>query len=235
MLNSYQFDVQQHDLLKTDLFGTVSKEYDTQSEQWLICRDTTKAQWWTSFIAHYLAKREAIALGNLSIPEAIPELLYWQDGILLRSWQDGEPMQIAQPRHPEYFADALKLLRKLHKNNIAHNDLAKETNWLVTPDGKPALVDFQLARHFKKRTKWFRHCAREDIRYLLKHKRSFCPDALTEREINIVNTPGLPSRIWKQTGKRVYMFITRKIFKWQDREGAYDRDSSNQNHPDHKS
>lgn len=225
MLDTFDLDPEKHLLLKSDLFGTVSKEFDLTSKQWLTCRNTTKAPWWTRAIARYLAKREASALHRLSKVSNVPNLLYWKNGILLRSWQEGEPMQEAKPTDKEYFRQALNLLRKLHRNNIAHNDLSKETNWLVTHDGEPALVDFQLARYFKRRTNWFRHCAREDIRYLLKHKRGFCPDAMTQREWNIVNTPGFASRVWKKTGKPVYLFITRKIFKWQDREGAYDRDS----------
>ena len=229
MLTTFEFDTQKHQLLKTDHFGTVSKEFDSISQQWLTCRDTRSAPWWTRSIARYLAKREANALRLLNIPDYIPELLYWQNGILLRSWIAGKPMQLAKPTHAVYFNSGLTLLRELHQNNIAHNDLSKETNWLVTPDGKPALVDFQLARYSKSRNKWFRHCAREDIRYLLKHKRGFCPDAMTQRELAIVSTPGLASRVWKQTGKRVYMFVTRKIFHWQDREGAYDRNANNKN------
>jgi len=226
MLDSYEFDPEQHKLLKKDLFGSVSKEFDKTSQSWVTCRNTKRSPWWTRSIARYLAKREANALSRIAMPASVPSLLYWNNGILLRSWIDAEPMQIAKPTHAQFYSSAFKLLRKLHQNNIAHNDLAKETNWLVTPEGEPALVDFQLARHFNKRSKWFRHCAREDIRYLLKHKRGFCPETLTEREKKIVSTPGLPSRIWKKTGKRAYLFITRKIFKWQDREGAYDRDAA---------
>jgi hypothetical protein len=49
-------------------------------------------------------------------------------------------MQLAKPRDPAYFRAAAQLLRRLHAANVIHNDLAKETNWLVTPDGRPALV-----------------------------------------------------------------------------------------------
>ena len=225
MLDSYYFDPAHQTILKTDLFGSVSREFEVNTQSFVTCRDTRKSPWWTKWIAKYLANREAKSLTKVDLPNSIPKLLYWKDGVLLRSWQNGEPMQIAKPKHSAYYSDALQLLRELHKQNIAHNDLAKETNWLVTPDGKPALVDFQLARHFKKRSAWFRYCAREDIRYLLKHKRGFCPEHLTARELKIVNTPGVASRIWKHTGKKLYMFITRKIFKWQDREGAYDRNA----------
>jgi hypothetical protein len=35
--------------------------------------------------------------------------------------------------------------------------------------------------------------------------------------------PSLLSRLWMATGKRIYLFITRRILRWRDREGAGDR------------
>jgi hypothetical protein len=69
----------------------------------------------------------------------------------------------------------------------------------------------------------FRILAREDIRHLLKHKRTYCPDRLTRREKAILDNPSLIAKLWMMTGKPIYLFITRKILGWQDREGAGDR------------
>ena len=44
-----------------------------------------------------------------------------------------------------YFRQARRLLQQLHRRGIAHNDLAKEANWLVQADGSPGIIDFQLA------------------------------------------------------------------------------------------
>jgi hypothetical protein len=65
--------------------------------------------------------------------------------------------------------------------------------------------------------------AREDIRHLLKHKRTYRPDLLTLREQEILNSPSGASRVWMSVFKPVYVFVTRRIFKWSDREGAADR------------
>lgn len=132
-------------------------------------------------------------------------------------------MQLARPGDPAYFRAARSLLARLHRRGIAHNDLAKEPNWLVTPEGAPALVDFQLAVVSQRRGRVFRLLAREDIRHLLKHKRSYCPERLTARERRILATPSGASRLWMATGKPAYTFVTRHIFGWADREGAGDR------------
>ncbi|HEX9706641.1 MAG TPA: hypothetical protein VGA24_03290, partial [Steroidobacteraceae bacterium] len=133
------------------------------------------------------------------------------------------PMQVARPRNAGYFRAARRLLSAMHRRGIAHNDLAKEPNWLVTPTGSPALVDFQLALVAPRRGRVFRALAREDIRHLLKHKRSYCPQLLTARERRILAKPAAFSRLWMATGKPVYTFVTRRLFGWADREGAGDR------------
>jgi len=122
---------------------------------------------------------------------------------------------------------AARLIRKLHTAGVIHNDLAKETNWLVTPDGHPALVDFQLAMTLgSTRGALARALGHDDLRHLLKHKRSYLPEKLTAREKRILAKPSLLSRIWMASGKRVYLFVTRKIFRWRDREGAGDRSAT---------
>jgi len=52
-------------------------------------------------------------------------------------------MQVARPQAASYFRDARALVARLHRRGVAHNDLAKEPNWLVTPDGEPAIVELR--------------------------------------------------------------------------------------------
>ena len=89
----------------------------------------------------------------------------------------------------------------------------------VFVDGRPALVDFQLAMTLRsgRRGRLARALGHDDIRHLLKHKRSYLPDRLTSREKRILATRSLVSRIWMASGKQVYLFITRRIFRWRSR------------------
>jgi len=114
-------------------------------------------------------------------------------------------------------------VRKLHGAGVLHNDLAKEPNWLVLPDGRPGLIDFQLAWVRHRRGRMFRLLGREDLRHALKHKRQYCAPSLSARERAILARPAWTSRLWMATGKKIYMFITRRILGWADREGAGDR------------
>ena len=211
-------------LLKTDVFGTITRVGDT------VVRDTNAARPWARALARHLMRREHRALTRLALGagiDGIPRALALGHprGVLVRAWIDALPMQLAKPRDPAYFRAAARLVRRLHAAGVIHNDLAKETNWLVTSAGLPALVDFQLAMTIPRgrRGPLARALGHDDIRHLLKHKRSYLPERLTARERKILATPSLLSRLWMASGKRVYLFVTRRIFRWRDREGAGDR------------
>ncbi len=208
-------------LLKKDVFGQVSLVRSEAGP--LVRRDTRDAPLAVRWLARRLLAREARALAALESLDGIPALIRSDKATLDRSYIDGVPMQEGRPENIEYFKEASRVLRRMHRLGVVHNDLAKEPNFLLTSDGKPAIIDFQLSWYTRERGPVFRALAREDIRHLLKHKRTYCPDRLTKRERAILDNPSMMSKLWMKTGKPVYLFITRKILGWQDREGAGDR------------
>jgi serine/threonine protein kinase len=214
-------------VLKRDLLGTVCRidepALDYRAGFACIERDTRAARWWLRLAARRLAAREARALSALQHVPGIPRLLQWDGHRLQRSWVDGQPMHRSQPRNPAYYRDALRLIRRLHAAGVVHNDLAKEPNWLVAPDGSPAVVDFQLAMRPRYRGRRFRALAYDDLRHLLKHKRTYCPERLTARQRAILSRRSWPAAIWMRTGKPAYLWVTRGLLGWSDREGAGDR------------
>lgn len=189
----------------------------------IVRRDASNAAIAVRWLARRLLAREARALRALAGTAGVPRLLSVSANTLERDYIAGVPMQDGKPRQIEYFHAAAALLRTFHRVGVVHNDLAKEPNLLVTEDGKPAIIDFQLAWCARSRGRLFRVLAREDIRHLLKHKRTYCADKLTGREKQILAQPAMISRIFMTTIKPVYLFVTRKILGWKDREGAGDR------------
>lgn len=204
-------------LLKADELGRI--EIAQRDGVPVIRRDVAAARWWARAFARRAAAREARALAKLDGVDGVPPLLGWNGRELLRGYIAGAPMQQAQPRDRAYYREALRLLAVLHRRGIVHNDLAKEPNWLVRVDGRPALVDFQIAWTRGKRGALFRLLAREDLRHLLKHKRTYCPDALSARQRAILSTPAPHARLWRATFKRLYKLVARKIFGYWDNEG----------------
>ena len=211
--------------LKRDLFGDVTlKIVDDEA---IVVRDTRSARWWARWIARRLLLREARALAALDGIEGVPTLLRQERDRLERSYMDGAPLHVARPGSATWVAACARLLRRLHRAGVCHNDLAKEPNLLVCSDGSPAIIDYQLASYNRTRSRLFRIAAYEDIRHLLKHKRTYRPDLLTSRERRILANPTPVSRLIRSVFKPVYLLITRRLLGWADREGAADRGAHN--------
>jgi RIO-like serine/threonine protein kinase len=208
-------------LLKKDLFGEIAV-VDDDGEQRIV-RDTGAAALPVRWLARRLLRNEARVLAALEDVGGVPRLRGVERDRLSRSYLSGTPMHRSRPSDPAYFRASSRLLRQLHRAGVVHNDLAKEPNVLVLDDGTPAFVDFQLAWFAPRRGYWFRVLGYEDLRHLLKHKRTYCPEQLTARELRILANPGWLSRAWRRSGKPVYLFVTRTLLGWADREGAADR------------
>lgn len=212
-------------LHKRDLFGTLRRRTIERDGKFLDCaeRDTVAAGRGLGWLARRLAAREARALEALRNLPQVPRLVDWNGRELQRSWLAGSPLHRAAPPGRAYFREALTLVRRMHAAGVVHNDLAKEPNWLVGPDGRPALVDFQLAMRPRYRGRLFRMLAWDDLRHLLKHKRSYCPASLTARQRAVLARRSPVAALWARTGKPLYRFVTRGLLGWSDREGAGDR------------
>jgi hypothetical protein len=197
-------------LLERNLLGTVCRVESPGTEgsaRVVVERDTRSARWWLRALARSLAAREAHILAALARVPGVPKLDDWDGRCLRRSWLEGSPMQRAAPRDPAYFREALRLLRRLHAAGIAHNDLQQEPNWLVTTEGRPALFDFQAATRTRYRGRRFRALACDDLRRLLEHKRSYCPEALTARQRAMLARRSLLAEFCVRLSKPVHAWI----------------------------
>lgn len=203
--------------LKTDGFGAIR----TDGER--VFRDTNAARPAVRWLARRLAAREAAALEALAGLDGLPQLLGFDGRVLQRSFLPGAPLHIAQPRSREFFSRALRLVIAMHRRGVVHRDLGKEANWLVMPDGRPAIVDFQVALVARRRGRLFRALAHVDLRHWLKHKRTYAPEALTARQRRLLASPSWPTRFWRSFVKPVYLAITRGVLGWPEREGPIER------------
>src|SRR5436305_3755561 len=210
-------------LLKRDVFSTVERGRfrEDSGEVEGVLRRLDQVPWWSYPLARHLFAREKKALALARDLDVGPKLLWAGRQALVRGFIDGVALHLAKPHGDlAYFRSAKAALRKLHRAGICHNDLAKEQNWLRGTDGRAYVTDFQLAACFKERSRLFRIAAYEDLRHLLKHKRSYAPEALTPKERKILARKSFVASIWLVTGKKVYQAITRGLFDFTDREGG---------------
>jgi hypothetical protein len=210
-------------LLKRDVFSTVERGRfrDDAGEVDAVLRRLDQVPLWSYPLARHLFARERRALTLARDLDVGPKLLWAGRQALVRGFIDGVALHLAKPHGDlAYFRSAKLALRELHRAGICHNDLAKEQNWLRGSDGRAYVTDFQLAACFKTRSRLFRIAAYEDLRHLLKHKRSYAPQALTPMERKILARKSFVASIWLKTGKKVYQAITRGLFNFTDREGG---------------
>jgi hypothetical protein len=146
--------------------------------------------------------------------------------VLLRGWIEARPLQLASELPEDFFERLEELVAELHARRVCHNDLHKEPNILVAEDGRPALVDFQLASHHPRAGRLFASRAREDLRHVRKHARRYRvygggpqADAPPAREKR-----SFVAAAWRLCGKPLYRFVTRRLLRWRDGEGGRPRD-----------
>src|SRR6201992_2415417 len=210
-------------LLKRDVFSTVERGRFRRDngEVDAVLRRLDQVPWWSFILARHLFTRERRALTLARDLHVGPDLLWAGRRALVRGFINGVALHLAKPvGDVAYFRSAKEVLRKLHRAGVCHNDLAKEQNWLLGSDGRAYVTAVQLADYFRTRSRLFRILAYEDIRHLLKLKRSYTPEALTPKERKIIARKSLIARVWLATGKKVYKAITRGLFNFTDREGG---------------
>ena len=211
-------------VLKSDVFSQTHSGHMAGDEQTrVIRRIVTASPWWSRPLAWFLARREIRALKAVAGIEGVPQLIATDRDGLYRTWTDGAPLHLARPAHAGWYRDAHRILRQMRARGITHNDLAKPQNWLMTPDGRAAVIDFQLASLHRRNTALARMLAWEDLRHMLKQKKSFAPHLLTPVEKRVLARKSWIGRAWMASGKKVYNFVTRRLFDWSDGEGTGDR------------
>lgn len=187
-------------------------------------------------LARFFASREQRALARLEGLEGVPRGVVdevaaatpGEDGraperghVFLREWIEG----VALPRATELPADFFDLLDdlvgELHARGVCHNDLHKEPNVLVSLDGRPALIDFQLASVHPGGGAIFRSRSSEDDRHVHKHRSRYTcegrgPAEAGERGRGRGKKRRPLSFVWRRLGKPLYLLVTRGLLKTRD-------------------
>jgi hypothetical protein len=126
---------------------------------------------------------------------------------------------------PDGFFDELQsLMRTLHERGIAYVDTNKPQNILHGDDGRPYLIDFQISFDLHRAVAvwpmtWiFRILARGDDYHILKHKKRFRPDQLTDAERARLSHKSWPIRLHRFL-TRPYFIVRRAIMGRLKRSG----------------
>jgi hypothetical protein len=197
--------------LKHDVFGRVECVEGVAGDVRRRIRRVASGNGWplTRLVARMLLRRERRALAALAGCPGVPALVAdapRRRGELWRTYLDGEPLWSAS-RLPHDFFDRLReLVARLHARGVCHNDLHKENNILVGPDGAPCVIDFQLASVHRHRGRLFaRRCA-ADLRHVEKHRQRYD----SEGRAGLPRPRGVAAALLRWVYKPIYNFLVRR-------------------------
>jgi hypothetical protein len=143
------------------------------------------------WIGRLMAHSEISKLRRCEGIRAVPQVLARIDSHMyvyeyIEGWSLNE-----KPALPADFFDRLIVaLQQVHARNLVHFDLHKRGNILVDLEGRPHIIDFQIARHVGDRcllsrrlsARFRRWLQSYDLYHVYKHKRRLQPELLTEAE-----------------------------------------------------
>ena len=121
---------------------------------------------------------------------------------------------------PEDFFDRLHtLLEQIHSRRIAYLDLNKRGNIILSDDGRPYLIDFQVCLHLKERGGWLGRwsnqvldkLALQAIYHIYKHKKHFQRHLMTDEELKAAVQTELIKKYDRYFGK-FYRKLKRLIY-----------------------
>jgi predicted Ser/Thr protein kinase len=100
-------------------------------------------------LGRLLCRREVRALKQLAGIEGVPQLLttFGASGFVREFVPGCNLREFSRTRQVDsaFFPKLATILDAVHGRGVSHNDLSKPENVLVTMDGRPVLIDFQIA------------------------------------------------------------------------------------------
>jgi len=165
----------------------------------------------------YMLRREYTAYQRLVGITGIPRCFGLQDdGSLVLEYVAGEPYRESVPalNDRDFFFRRLKeQILALHAAGVAHADLKRRGNLLISPEGEPILLDFGSAVIQKPDGGWwnhflFRQACRMDLNAWVKLKYRRRYDLLAPEDLQHYRPTGLEDsarfvrRVWRKVTRR---------------------------------
>lgn len=164
--------------------------FECNGKEYVVKDYSFHRKWYRELIGKFLIYREAKALRRLRKTEGVPELVCWPtpyrivttrvNGITLEECGRNGRVE------PEFFVRLKGLIDTLHSKGIAHCDLKRAANIMVTEAGKPYIIDFSAAIFdmefplFLKAI--YSRFKKDDEAAITKYRMRFCPKEVTDLE-----------------------------------------------------
>jgi hypothetical protein len=185
------------------------------------------------WLGRWQCEREVGFYRHLAGAACVPALLERVgDTAYLRAYVAGQPLASARPLPEGFWGRLDAAIADVHRRGVAYVDSNKPENVLVGDDGRPYLIDFQIAWRGGPRAShalgrwWLARLQREDLYHLLKHKRRFSRELMTKAELERVRQRSTLIRVHRVMNWP-YRTIRRQLFRWLRRTGRVLSSGSN--------
>lgn len=206
-------------VFKHDFFACTGRYLCEQTDERVVLKIGRLQSFWgipCVWIGRFLHNREIKILKRLDDLDQVPKIIktFGRNGLIYH-YIAGKTLDEKPNLPDDFFGQSQALLEKIHQRNICYMDLNKRGNIIVGTDGRPYLIDFQISWCLP--AKWCRRLLqREDLYHLLKHKRRFRPDLLTQDEHISAGKPSLLIRVHRVIAwpfQKVRRFILRFLYQ----------------------
>jgi hypothetical protein len=184
-------------------------------------------------IGRWLRDRERRAYVALADLPYIPPLLDGDAGAtgLIHAYIEGAPLRRDAQIPDSFFDELLDAMETMRQRGFAYVDSNKPSNVLLGDDGRPYLFDFQIsfnAARWRPRALGrglLRQFHRSDVYHVLKLKRKFRPDLLSDVDRAIL-AKGRPGQRTHRAIAAPYFAVRRPLMRWLVRRGFVARELS---------
>ncbi len=178
-----------------------------------------------------MIRREFEIYRRLEDVPGVPKCFGLQDGKrLLLEFIDGHSLRLSNHELPDreaFFAELLEIIQAVHRAGVAHADLKRKDNILVTRDGRPRLIDFGTAVVKKGTGGWndriFRQARQIDLNAWIKHKYLGRYDEISDKDAQYFR----PTRVekWSRFVREIWYKLTGRRRREQRRWARQSRES----------
>jgi predicted Ser/Thr protein kinase len=170
-------------------------------------------------VRRWMIRREYRVYQRLDGVEGVPRCFGLHDDRLLLEFIEGYPLRLSANELPDrdrFFAALLETLKRIHRAGVAHSDMKRKDNVLVTPGGMPYLIDFGSAVLRSDgagvlRMWIFRQACQIDLNAWVKHKYLARYDEIGEEDVRYYN-PTLVERVARPV-RRFWRKVTARKFR----------------------
>lgn len=175
------------------LFNARVFQVEAEGQQWVL-RDFAPRPFYVRALLRLVTRHEVKILKCLTGVRNVSQLAFQLDkNAVVLSYFPGESLLTADPKRitVEFLEKLEKLTRTLHEAGIVHLDIRGNKNVLITPEGDPAIIDFQSGLRTYWMPKWLRKTLEDiDLSGAYKKWLAFQPDAMGDgrrRELERIN------------------------------------------------